>query len=60
MKTKIYKNSRNEYFNKNLSNIVLAEVLVDKNSPFLKSIIINKGTRPVFLKVCQLQKIITW
>ena len=33
-----------EYFNKNLSNIILAKVLVDKNSPFLKSIIINKGT----------------
>ena len=33
-----------EYFNKNLSNIVLAKVLVDKNSPFLKSIVINKGT----------------
>ena len=26
-------------------HIVLAKVLVDKNSPFLKSIIINKGTR---------------
>ena len=39
-----------EYFNKNLSNIVLAKVLVDKNSPFLKSIIINKGTRVGILK----------
>ncbi len=39
-----------EYFNKNLSNIVLAKVLVDKNSPFLKSIIINKGTRNNILK----------
>ena len=39
-----------EYFNKNLSNIVLAKVLVDKNSPFLKSIIINKGTRMGILK----------
>ena len=39
-----------EYFNKNLSNIVLAKVLVDKNSPFLKSIIINKGTRAGILK----------
>ena len=39
-----------EYFNKNLSNIVLAKVLVDKNSPFLKSIIINKGTRTGILK----------
>ena len=39
-----------EYFNKNLSNIILAKVLVDKNSPFLKSIIINKGTRTGILK----------
>jgi len=39
-----------EYFNQNLSNIVLAKVLVDKNSPFLKSIIINKGTRTGILK----------
>ena len=39
-----------EYFNKNLSNILLAKVLVDKNSPFLKSIIINKGTRAGILK----------
>ena len=39
-----------EYFNKNLSNIILAKVLVDKNSPFLKSIIINKGTRNGILK----------
>ena len=39
-----------EYFNKNLTNIVLAKVLVDKNSPFLKSIIINKGTRTGILK----------
>ena len=39
-----------EYFNKNLSNVVLAKVLVDKNSPFLKSIIINKGTRAGILK----------
>ena len=39
-----------EYFNKNLSNILLAKVLVDKNSPFLKSIIINKGTRAGVLK----------
>ncbi len=39
-----------EYFNKNLSNIILAKVLVDKNSPFLKSIIINKGTRIGILK----------
>ncbi|WP_075533734.1 rod shape-determining protein MreC [Candidatus Pelagibacter communis] len=39
-----------EYFNKNLSNVVLAKVLVDKNSPFLKSIIINKGTRTGILK----------
>jgi len=34
-----------EYFNKNLSNIILAKVLVDKNSPFLKSIIVNKGSK---------------
>ena len=39
-----------EYFNKNLSNIVLAKVLVDKNSPFLNSIIINNGTRAGILK----------
>ena len=39
-----------EYFNKNLSNVVLAKVLVDKNSPFLKSIIINKGTKAGILK----------
>ena len=39
-----------EYFNKNLSNILLAKVLVDKNSPFLKSIAINKGTRAGVLK----------
>ena len=39
-----------EYFNQNLSNILLAKVLVDKNSPFLKSIIINKGTRAGVLK----------
>ncbi len=39
-----------EYFNKNLSNILLAKVLVDKNSPFLKSIVINKGTRAGILK----------
>ena len=35
---------------RNLSNIILAKVLVDKNSPFLKSIIINKGTRAGILK----------
>ena len=29
----------------NAKDIVLAKVLVDRNSPFLKSIIINKGTR---------------
>ena len=29
----------------NVSNIVLAKVLVDRNSPFLKSIIINKGSK---------------
>ena len=36
--------------NKNLSNIILAKVLVDKNSPFLKSIIINKGKKAGILK----------
>jgi rod shape-determining protein MreC len=30
---------------KNAKSIVLAKVLVDRNSPFLKSIIINKGTK---------------
>ena len=39
-----------EYFNKNLSDVILAKVLVDKNSPFLKSIIINKGTSVGILK----------
>ncbi len=39
-----------EYFNKNLSNVVLAKVLIDKNSPFLKSIIINKGTSRGIMK----------
>ena len=29
----------------NKSNIVLAKVLVDRNSPFLKTIIVNKGTQ---------------
>ena len=29
----------------NQKNIILAKVLIDRNSPFLKSIIINKGTR---------------
>ena len=38
-----------EYLNQNLNNIVLAKVLVDKNSP-LKSIIINKGTSNGVLK----------
>ena len=36
-------------FSKNLSNIILAKVLVDKNSPFLKSIIINKDVFKCFL-----------
>jgi rod shape-determining protein MreC len=31
--------------NINIKSIVLAKVLVDRNSPFLKSIIINKGTQ---------------
>ena len=39
-----------EYFNKNLSNILLAKVLVDKNSPFLKSIIINKCSKEGIIK----------
>lgn len=39
-----------EYFNKNLSDVILTKVLVDKNSPFLKSIIINKGTSVGILK----------
>ena len=39
-----------EYLNQNLNNIVLAKVLVDKNSPFLKSIILNKGTSNGVLK----------
>ena len=39
-----------EYLNQNLNNIVLAKVLVDKNSPFLKSIIINKGTNTGIMK----------
>jgi len=29
----------------NVSNLVLSKVLVDRNSPFLKSIIINKGSK---------------
>ena len=29
----------------NVSNIVLAKVIVDRNSPFLKSIILNKGSK---------------
>ena len=29
----------------NVSNIILSKVLVDRNSPFLKSIIINKGSK---------------
>ncbi len=29
----------------NVSNIVLSKVLVDRNSPFLKSIILNKGSK---------------
>ena len=34
-----------ENINSNQKNIVLAKVLVDRNSPFLKTIIVNKGTR---------------
>ena len=29
----------------NVANIILAKVLVDRNSPFLKSIIVNKGSK---------------
>tara|TARA_B100001093_G_scaffold395195_1_gene382064 strand:- start:211 stop:1059 length:849 start_codon:yes stop_codon:yes gene_type:complete len=39
-----------ENVNQNERNILLAKVLVDKNSPFLKSIIINRGTREGVLK----------
>ena len=39
-----------ENVNQNKNNILLAKVLVDKNSPFLKSIIINKGTKNGVLK----------
>jgi rod shape-determining protein MreC len=34
-----------ENINTNKKNIVLAKVLVDRNSPFLKTIIVNKGTQ---------------
>ena len=34
----------------NVSNIVLSKVLVDKNSPFLKSVILNKGSKEGILK----------
>ena len=34
----------------NVSNKVLAKVLVDRNSPFLKSIIINKGSKDGIIK----------
>jgi len=33
-----------------VSNVVLAKVLVDRNSPFLKSIIINKGSKEDIVK----------
>ena len=35
---------------KNVSDVVLAKVLVDRNSPFLKSIIINKGSKEGIIK----------
>ena len=35
---------------KKVSDIVLAKVLVDRNSPFLKSIIINKGSKEGIIK----------
>ena len=41
-----------EYLNQNLNNIVLAKVLVDKNSPFLKSIIINKFAVRSYMCIC--------
>ena len=44
---KILETEKNNPFS---DNIVLAKVLVDKNSPFLKSIIINKGTKSGILK----------
>ena len=34
----------------NVSNVILAKVLVDRNSPFLKSIVLNKGTKEGILK----------
>ena len=34
----------------NVSNIVLSKVLIDKNSPFLKSVILNKGSKEGILK----------
>ena len=34
----------------NVSNIILSKVLVDRNSPFLKSIILNKGSKEGILK----------
>ena len=37
----------------NVSNIILAKVLVDRNSPFLKSIIVNKGSKEGIEKGCQ-------
>jgi len=33
-----------------VSNVVLAKVLIDRNSPFLKSIIINKGSKENIIK----------
>ena len=38
------------------SNLILAKVLVDKNSPFLKSIVINKGTNSGILKGMPVKK----
>ena len=35
---------------KKVSNVILAKVLVDRNSPFLKSIIINKGSKEGIIK----------
>ena len=33
-----------------VTNVILAKVLVDRNSPFLKSIIINKGSKEGIIK----------
>ena len=45
---------------KTVSKVVLAKVLVDRNSPFLKSIIINKGSKEGIIKGMPLLKISIW